>query len=724
MLAGILVEYKIKKDVIFDYLVPDNLKNKIKVGSKVIVQINSKIVEGFVMYFKNELDSSISYKEILSIKDENFYINEELIELGKFVSEKYMCLRITAYQSFLPKGFKASYKSKVNRKTESYLILNENINIEDYIQNNKRKKKEIELINIIKNKKEVLKKDYNCLSLTNLIKNNIILVKNKNINREVNYIKEGKKEVILNTEQLNAYNNILNSNNKISLLYGVTGSGKTEVYIKLIHHALSENKTSIMLVPEISLTLQIVSRFKNEFKDDVAIIHSGLSTGEKYDEYNKIFNNEVKVVIGARSAIFSPLKNIGLIIIDECQSSSYKQDNNPKYNAIDIAIKRCEYHNSICVLGSATPTLEQYARALKGVYNLVKIKNKVNQKNVDIVLVDMNDEIKKRNFVLSKKLDQKINECINNKNQVILLLNRRGYSTFISCINCGYVFKCPECDIALTYHKTTNNLRCHYCGYITKMSKICPHCKEEAIKDLGMGTEKLESIIIEKYKNAKVVRLDTDTTSKKGSLEKIISDFKEHKYDILIGTQMVSKGLNFPDVTLVGIVNADMTLNIPDFRSSERTFELLMQTSGRSGRFHKNGEVIIQTYNTNHYCFTSLIKQDYEYFFNIEMNIRKKLSYPPYYFLTSLKISGKDFDTVSKESNNAKKYLETNLSNQFIVIGPAPSRIFMFNKMYNFQILIKYKKIDNLYNVLNDLKLNLSIKKIILDINIEPINLI
>ena len=724
MIAGIIVEYKLKSDLIFDYLVPDKFKDKVKVGSKVIVEIQNNKVEGFVLYLKNDLDKDIEYKSILEISNEDFYLNEELIKLGQFVSEKYICSKIVSYQSFLPKGFKASYKNKVNRKTIDYIKLNGNIDIEDYIKSNPRRKKEIEIINVLKENEEVLKKDYTSQSLNNLIKNNIVLVVQKVVNREVNYIEEKSKEVILNEEQLNAYNSILKHSDKVSLLYGVTGSGKTEVYIKLIHDVLSKNKTAIMLVPEISLTPQIVSRFKSEFGLDVAIIHSGLSTGEKYDEYYKIFNNEVKVVIGARSAIFSPLKNIGIIIIDECQSTSYKQDNNPKYNAIDIAIERSKYHKSLCVLGSATPTLEQYARSVKGVYNLVKIKNRVNQMKSNIILVDMNDEVRKRNFTISSVLDLKIKKCLENKNQVILLLNRRGYSTFISCMNCGFVYKCPDCDISLTFHKSSNNLRCHYCGYVTKMSNICPECKEESIKDLGMGTEKLESIIKEKYKNARVIRLDTDTTSKKGALEKIISDFKNHEYDILIGTQMVSKGLNFPDVTLVGIVNADMTLNIPDYRSSERTFELLMQTAGRSGRFDKNGEVIIQTFNKYHYCFTSLLKQDYESFFDIEMNMRKKLSYPPYYYIVSLKISGKDYQIVSKESNNVKRYLEKNLGDSFIVIGPAPSRIFMFNKMYNFQIIIKYKKIDNLYEVLNDLNMNLSIKKLYLDINIEPVNLI
>lgn len=724
MLAGVIIEYKLKSDLVFDYLVPDKFKDKIKVGSKVIVEVQNNKVEGFVLYFKNDIEDNINYKSIIEIRNEDFYLNEELIELGEFVSSKYMCSKIVAYQSFLPKGFKASYKNKVNRKVINYIKLNEDIDIDEYIEKNKRRKKEIELIDILREKKEVLKKDYACQSLNNLIKNNVVLVTERVVNRDVNYIKEKDKQINLNEEQLNAYNSILNSKDKVSLLYGVTGSGKTEVYIKLIHNVLSRNKTAIMLVPEISLTPQIVSRFKSEFTEYVAIIHSGLSTGEKYDEYYKIFKGEVKVVIGARSAIFSPLKNIGIIIIDECQSTSYKQDNNPKYNAIDIAIERSKYHNSLCVLGSATPTLEQYARGIKGVYNLVKIKNRVNQMKSSIKLVDMNDEVRKRNFTISSVLDSKIKNCLENNNQVILLLNRRGYSTFISCMNCGFVYKCPDCDIALTYHKSSNNLRCHYCGYVTKMSNVCPNCKEESIKDLGMGTEKLESIICEKYPKAKVVRLDTDIASKKGALERIISDFKNHKYDILIGTQMVSKGLNFPDVTLVGIVNADMTLNIPDYRSSERTFELLMQTAGRSGRFDKNGEVIIQTFNKNHYCFTSLIKQDYESFFNTEMSLRKKLSYPPYFYITSLKISGKDYETVSKESNNVKKYLEKNLDDSFIIIGPAPARIFMFNKMYNFQILIKYKKINNMYEVLNDLKLNLSIKKLVLDINIEPVNLI
>jgi len=404
---------------------------------------------------------------------------------------------------------------------------------------------------------------------------------------------EEKNEITLTEAQEKAYKELKESDNKNILLYGVTGSGKTEIYIKLIKDLINSKKTVIMLVPEISLTPQIVGKFISEFGDNVAVLHSGLSEGEKFDEYRRIVNKEVNIVIGARSAVFAPLENIGAIIIDECGSPSFKQDVNPKYNAIDIALKRGKTHNAYVIMGSATPLLEQYARGEKGVFKLISLTKRVSENLPKINIVDMNEEVKRRNFVISNELKVKLTMCLNKHEQAIILLNRRGYSTFMSCSSCGYVWKCPSCDISLIYHKSSNNLRCHYCGYSTKMTNICPSCKEEAIKDLGMGTEKLETIIKENFPTSRVIRMDLDTTSKKGSHARIIESFKNHECDILIGTQMISKGLNFKNVTLVGIINADASLNIPDFRSAERTFELLTQTGGRTGRYDLKGEVII-----------------------------------------------------------------------------------------------------------------------------------
>lgn len=725
MIASVLIEYSVKSlDKTFDYLVPDSLVNEIKVGQKVLVPFGVKEVEGFVMGFKKEKEDDLEYKYIIDIVEKDFCLNEELIKLGKYVKKTTLSTLISAYQSMFPKALKASNKTNIGLKTKSLVYLNNEVDVDKFIENNKRKKRQVEIVRLLREKKEIERKEINSTSLRELIESNIVLVKEVEELRKIDYIESKKEDIILTESQKECLNEIKNSTNNKVLLYGVTGSGKTEIYINLIKSYLENNKSIIMLVPEISLTPQIVSRFKSEFGSSVAVLHSALSEGEKYDEYRRIVRGEVNIVVGARSAVFAPIKNIGLIIIDECGSPSFKQDVNPKYNAIDIAFKRAEYNNSLVLMGSATPLLEQFARGEKGVFKLVKLTERVSKKLPFIKTVDMNEEVKKRNFIISSELKEKINDRLNKHEQVILLLNRRGYSTFMSCSSCGYVWKCPNCDISLIYHKTSNNLRCHYCGYSTTMSKVCPSCKEEAVKDLGMGTEKLESIVKEMFPNSRVIRMDLDTTYKKGSHQKIIESFKNHEYDILIGTQMISKGLNFRDVSLVGVINADASLNIPDFRSGERTFELLMQTSGRCGRYELDGEVLIQTYNKDNYVFDSLKKQDYIDFYKKEMKIRKELKYPPYYYMVSIKIVSNNYEMARDESNKVKKYLDKNLSNNFIVLGPSTASIFKLKNNYYFQILIKYKKEENLMSVLSELNDLYTSDKVKLDININPLNLI
>ena len=455
-----------------------------------------------------------------------------------------------------------------------------------------------------------------------------------------------------------------------------------------------------MLVPEISLTPQIVNRFTEVFGDKIAVLHSRLSDGEKYDEWRRINKKEAKIVIGARSAIFAPLDNLGIIIIDEEHSDSYKQDNSPRYNAKDIALIRSKKLNFPVVMGSATPSLEIYARAKKNVFKLLELPKRINGNSMPKVeIVDMNDEIKSGNIYFSKLLQEKIEDRLSKKEQIILLLNRRGYASYITCINCGYVEKCPKCDITLTYHKTSNTLRCHYCGYGDKIKDICPKCHSSSFRNLGTGTEKIEEQLQKKY-NVKVLRMDIDTTSRKNSHSKMIKSFKNHEYDILLGTQIVAKGLDFPDVTLVGVINADTSLNIPDFRSSENTFSLLSQVAGRSGRVNKAGEVVIQTFNKDHYAINYSKNHDYIGFYNMEMNIRKKLKYPPYFYLCYIRISGKDYKLLSKEANKIRKSLERNL-NETIILGPSPATVFKVNNIYRYGIILKYKKDEKLYKVLN-----------------------
>ena len=717
MLASVLIEYSVKSlNKVFDYLVPEDIKD-IKVGNKVIVSFGSKEVEGFVLNIHNNIDKNIEYKSIIKIVESEFYLNNELLELGKYMSENLICNLISCYQCMLPKALKASKKTNINKKYKTLLHINENINIKEYIENNKRNTSEIKVLEGLENKIND-KKEYSLAAVKRLIEKNIIYETKEEVYREVEVTNEEKRKIILTSAQEEAFNEIKNGKENKYLLYGVTGSGKTEVYIKLIEETLKEKKSAIVLVPEISLTPQIVSRFKSVFKDNIAIFHSALSEGEKYDEYRKIMKGNISVVVGARSAVFMPLKNIGLIIIDECQSSTYMQENTPKYNAIDIAFYRAEKHNAKVILGSATPSLEQYARGLKGVYKLVKLTNRISGRFPEIKLVDMEKEAKKHNYIISSELDSEIKKTISENHQVIILLNRRGYSTFLSCSNCGYVYKCPNCDISLTYHKSSNVYTCHYCGYRKESDKLCPSCHEEAIKDLGLGTEKLESILKERY-NVEVLRMDADTTSYKNAHQKLINDFSSGKYKILVGTQMISKGLNFENACLVGIINADASLALPDFRSGEKTYELLSQTAGRVGRYDLPGKVLVQTYNMDNYVYKCVMKNDYEKFFMEEMRIRKILSYPPYYYICRINIISTNYDAASTNSTKVKKYLDNHLNESFIILGPTMSNIFRIKNNYYFTVMIKYKDKKDLLKVLNELNEVFNVKDVKLDISIN-----
>lgn len=480
---------------------------------------------------------------------------------------------------------------------------------------------------------------------------------------------------------------------KTFLIEGVTGSGKTEVYLQTIDQALQQGKTALMLVPEISLTPQMVNRVVGRFGDQVAVLHSGLSNGERYDEWTRIENHEVKVVVGARSAVFAPLENIGLIIIDEEHEASYKQDDNPRYHARDVALWRAKVNKAPVVLGSATPSLESRARAEKGVYQLIRMKKRVNDQTLPHVhIVDMRDaenSAVKGDF--SPALTKSLQETLDRHEQAIVLLNRRGYSSFMMCRECGYVLKCPDCDVSLTYHKDIGKMKCHYSGYEEPVPTICPNCHSKKIGFYGTGTQNIEQQLNDLFPSAKVLRMDVDTTRRKGAHAKILGQFGQHKADILLGTQMIAKGLDFPDVTLVGVINADTTLSLSDFRASERTFQLLTQVSGRAGRAEKTGHVIIQTYNPDHYAIKDAAKQDYETFFKQEMYIRHQSNYTPYYFMTLVSVANKDEGKTLKQSYWLKKQLQTALSDQAILLGPNPTMISRKQNKYYYQIIVKYK---------------------------------
>lgn len=727
MYAKVIIEIVVKNvDKMFTYVVPDNMKEDIKVGCRVKVKFGSMVLEGFVLELTNAIDKvDYELKEIIELVDKIPILNKEMLELGKKIQEITLCSLISAYQVMLPKALKASIKTNINTKLIRYAVSNrKDMELITYIENTKYEKQREFLKELIVEKK--IKVDKLESYLNTLEKNGLIKFIYEEDYRYKFNTNNSDNRVILNSEQEVCVNKVVNSFgiSKTFLLYGVTGSGKTEVYMNIIEKAINNGMSAIMLVPEISLTPQIVERFALRFGDNIAILHSGLSDAEKYDEYRKITMGKVKIVVGARSAIFAPLTNIGVIIIDEEHTATYKQENHPRYHARDIAILRSKYHNCPIVLGSATPSLESFARAMNKNYELLVMKKRANNMVLpDVHIVDMKEEIKRGNYTFSKLLIDKINEKISKGEQVILLLNRRGYSPLIKCSKCGEVEKCPNCDISLTYHKSSDSLRCHYCNYTKKCPSKCMKCGSTDIKGIGLGTEKLEQEIIDKFK-ARVIRMDADTTSKKGMHEKIIKEFGLGKYDILLGTQMIAKGLDFPKVTLVGVINADMSLCVPDFRSSERTFQLLSQVSGRAGRGKYPGEVIIQTFNPDHYSIRYAKNHDYLNFYKEEMAIRKQLNYSPYYFITLVRISCKDYEEGFKHANKIKDYLEKNLSSDTILLGPTMASMFKINNIYNYQCIIKYKKDlklkDTLINIDNIYKTN---NKVNVEIDVDPIRL-
>ena len=720
MYIKVLVENRVaSNDMLFTYHIDNDLAKDI-IGKRVLVPFRTNTVSGFVIDFDSKpLDYEA--KEVIKVVDESRVLNDELLELGKKISEKYLCPLVYSYQAMLPKALKAKSKNDFKIKTQSYVKLNDNVDASDI-----KYKKQLDIINLLKDNESVLKSSIESKSsLKKLIDNNIVIEYKKEVYRDVSS-KINDKQIKLTDSQDKVSSMVKKDLNKseIILLYGVTGSGKTEVYIDIVKEVIKSGKTAIILVPEISLTPQITARFKGIFSN-IAILHSSLSDGEKYDEWRRINKGEVNVVIGARSAIFAPLKNLGIIIIDEEHSESYKQENNPRYNTLDIAMIRSKTHNCPVLLGSATPTIESYARAKKGYYKYLELNKRVNDKPLPkVVIVDMKDEIKKGNFIFSSILRDAINDRLRKKEQVMILLNRRGYSNYLSCKSCGYVFKCPNCDITLTYHKTSGMMRCHYCGYAKPNKDICPSCGEKAIREIGSGTEKIEEKLKEEFLGASIIRMDADTTSKKGAHSKIINDFNDNKYDILVGTQMISKGLNFPNVTLVGVINADSQLNIPNFRSSERTFSLLDQVIGRSGRHKKEGEAIVQTYNPDHYSIVCASKHDYKGFFAKEMIVRRKLNYPPYCFITLIKISSKDFNYGIGEAKKASLFLKQNLSCTTSILGPSMASVLKINNIYNFQVILKYKKEEKLYKALNEMiKIYEGNSKVKIELDFDPINL-
>ncbi|MDE6141400.1 MAG: primosomal protein N' [Bacilli bacterium] len=729
MYADVLVQYGVKSlDHTFTYHIPEDIKDIVDKGMKVSVPFGKQTINGFVLkVHNNPPKEGYEVKDITNVITKELKLNDELLELGCYIRNRTLCTLISAYQTMLPTSLKVQNNKETYDLTVTYVKLNKGYeDVNEYIRNNKRALKQNELLEELK-KGRILKRDIKSKgSLNKLIELDLVTYEYENVYR-INKGSLADNKPKLTEEQISACSIIEEQFNEYNtyLLHGITGSGKTEVYMQLCEDVIKLGKCVIMLVPEISLTTQIVHRFYNRFGNDVAIFHSNLSEGEKFDEYKKILKGEVHIVVGTRSAVFTPIKNLGLIIIDEEHSSNYKQDNNPRYHALDIAKWRCDYHKCPLVLGSATPSLESMARAKKDVYKYIPLTKRIGLSKLPTMeIIDMAPEFKKRNMVLSDKLQLEIMATLGRHEQVMLLLNRRGYSTIINCQSCGFTYKCPHCDITLTYHKTSNHLRCHYCGYTIIKSEICPECGEKAIRDFGLGTEKVEQTLKELYPSYQIVRMDADTTSRKGSHENIIKGIEKHEYDIIVGTQMISKGLDFPKVTLVGIINADESLNIPDFRSGENTFSLLSQVSGRAGRADLPGKVIIQTFNPDNKTLNFVLKNDYIGNYNYEMDIRRKLKYPPYYYLVLLRITSKSYEMASKESIKVANYIRSNIKNGSICLGPTTANMFKINNVFRFQVIIKYRQEANLFDIIKDIdKQYVNNKDVNLEIDIDPLRI-
>jgi primosomal protein N' (replication factor Y) (superfamily II helicase) len=764
MIASVIVDVPAKQtDRPFDYRIPEHLEGVITPGMRVIVPFGPRKIQGFVISIQPSSEFE-KLRDIIAPMDIVPVLNEELLQLGDWLSEETLCYRISAYQVMLPAALKAKYEKKVRVTTDlnllpqvlkkvfekslivpfdtikedTWKVLQKEIasghvefiyEVKERVNKKKRKyvmphvneeelSDSLKLLSIQATKQREIIEFFlanpdpvplqHLLNLLNTSSSAIKGLVNKGMLREEevevyrdpyeNRVFERTQALPLTPEQTIAITPVLQTIeedlHKVFLLYGVTGSGKTEVYLQSIQRVLEKGKEAIVLVPEIALTPQMVKRFKGRFGDEVAVMHSGLSTGEKYDEWRKIQRKEVKVVVGARSAIFAPFENLGIIIIDEEHETSYKQEENPRYHARDVAIQRAKKYGCPVVLGSATPALESFARAKKGVYELLTLPSRMNSGPMPHVeVVDMREELREGNrSMFSRVLMEKLKDRLEKQEQTVLFLNKRGHSSFVMCRDCGYVVNCPDCDISLTYHRFSEKMKCHYCGYESLVPTQCPECQSEYIRYFGTGTQKIEEELGKVLPEARVIRMDVDTTSKKGAHEKLLTDFGEGKADILLGTQMIAKGLDFPKITLVGVLSADTMLHIPDFRSSEKTFQLLTQVSGRAGRHELTGEVIVQTYTPEHYSIQFAAQQDYDLYYEREMQIRKLHHYPPFYYISLITVSHENLMKVVSVTEKITGYIRNSLSPEAIVLGPVASPIPRIKNRYRYQCLIKYKR--------------------------------
>ncbi len=691
-LAQVWIETaSLKVNQTYTYLCEDD---SLKKGMRVFVNFNGRNLIGFVESVQmcceseDELKKRLGFqvKKISSILDKESLLTDELHDLALWMAKETVSPVISCFQAMLPNKIKPS-SSHQSIKMETWVRCS-------CASSSVLTKKQAEAFEALQVKGEMMlsewRNEYKSVSKKLEQMHLVEQFKKEAVYRKLQPI-QIQTDLKLTAEQMRAKREIEQSNQNVVLLHGITGSGKTEIYLHMARDVLSKGRQVLILVPEISLTPQMVKRVKERFGSDVAIYHSGLNHQEKYEQYQMIRHHEVSVVVGTRSAVFMPFDNLGLIVMDEEHDQSYKQDSLPQYHCRDVCIRRASYHNCKVVLGSATPSLDSYARAIKQVYGLVELKERINHSLPEVICVSTKDAMKKgESYMITDVLKEKIAERLSRSEQVILLLNRRGYSPVLKCAECGEVLMCPHCDVAMSYHKEEHCLKCHVCGYRSPLIHQCPSCHASHWMTMGFGTQKLEEEVLKMFPGVRTIRMDADTTSRKNAHEKLLDAFGRKEADVLIGTQMIAKGLDYPDVTLVGVVNADAGLHHTDFRSVESTFHLIVQASGRSGRSDKKGEVVLQAFDPSHYVIQTGAANDYLSFFKKEMEYRRNSGNPPYTYLISVQLSDIHQNSLLKEAQ-----ILTNLFrvfSDFRVLGP--SELARQQDRYRMRILLKGKNLN------------------------------
>ncbi|MCI8835575.1 MAG: primosomal protein N' [Ruminococcus sp.] len=725
MFANIIIDITHEKlDKIFQYRIPPSLEETLSVGMEVLVPFGrgNRLTKGYVVGFSETSSYDLSkIKEIQGISRKGIAIEGKLVALAAWMKENYGGTMIQALKTVLP--IKQQQNAKVKKKVRLLLSESEGQKkLDFYLEKNQRARARLlaALLDDPILDYELVSRKLNITRsvIRALEEQGIVSLEEERIFRNpVHGEIRKRKEIVFTGEQRNAIDTFWRDYGTgrygTYLIHGVTGSGKTEVYIEMIRRAVEQGRQAVMLIPEIALTFQTVMRFYRCFGERVSIMHSRLSAGERYDQMMRAKEGQIDVMIGPRSALFTPFPSLGLIVIDEEHENTYKSEQVPRYHARETAIARAEMEQASVVLGSATPSLEAMYRARKGEYRLLELKSRSGQQEMaQVYTVDLREELKNGNrSILSRLLWEKLAERLDKKEQIMLFLNRRGYAGFLSCRECGYVVKCPHCDVSLSFHKN-GKMICHYCGYEEERKPICPECGSRHIGEFKVGTQQIEEIVKREFPEARVLRMDLDTTREKDGHEKILAAFANEEADILIGTQMIVKGHDFPNVTLVGILAADMSLYANDYRAGERTFQLLTQAAGRAGRGKKKGEAVIQTYSPEHYAIVTAAAQDYEAFYQEEIRYRELMGYPPVQNLLAVLVSCEDEKYLEKGCHFLKEYAQRiRRYCTMELIGPASPGISKINDVYRKVLYLKAERYDTLRKAKNQLEQYIEINR-------------